>query len=111
MLAYYDCDGGTMNFWERGINNQNAESNQDKPANQSQNKTPNNHNFDVMVEIARLNSLSEAERMSELMKTAGKMRAEGNLSGGDLERIYKTASMFMTEEQLSRLRALIDMVK
>jgi hypothetical protein len=108
-----------MNFWERGQEQSSSKKAQpngnDKKAQQSaprQGQSSNaKTNFDVMGEIARLNNLSETERMGELMRTANKMRSDGTLNGGDLERIYQTASMFMTEEQLQKLRALIEMVK
>ena len=108
-----------MNFWERGQEqnlSKKAQSNgNDKKTQQSaprQGQSSNaKTNLDVMGEIARLNNLSETERMGELMRTANKMRSDGTLNGGDLERIYQTARMFMTEEQLQKLRALIEMVK
>ena len=111
MWAYYDCDGGFMNFWERGLSQNTNNTTQSNPKHPQEQSKPSSNNMDMMGQIARLNKLSETERMGELMRTAGKMRADGTLNGGDLERIYQTASMFMTEDQLQKLRALIDMVK
>ena len=55
--------------------------------------------------------MSEDERLAELAKTASGMKQSGSLNPQDLERVYQTAGMFMNQEQLSRLRTLIDMLK
>ncbi|NLZ25429.1 MAG: hypothetical protein GX891_03110 [Clostridiales bacterium] len=54
---------------------------------------------------------SESELMSELMRTANKMKAEGKFDAAELENLYQRASGLLTSEQLKRLRSLIDMIK
>ena len=113
-----------MNFWERDLhsNNQNQQNKQSNAVNSSSytNFQPNanvqqteqqNANFNVMEHIARLSTMSDEDRMKELTKTASGMKQEGKFNATDLERVYQTAGMFMTTEQLARLRTLIDMLK
>ena len=124
MQAYNDCEGESMNFWERDLhsNNQNQQNKQSNAVNSSSytNFQPNsnvqqteqqNANFNVMEHIARLSTMSDEDRMKELTKTASGMKQEGKFNVADLERVYQTAGMFMTTEQLARLRTLIDMLK
>ena len=113
-----------MNFWERNLqtnnkNNQNRQSNCIN-SNNTQNMAQGDGmhstqaqsaNFNVYEHISRLNSMSEDERLAELAKTACGMKQSGSLDSQDLERLYQTAGMFMNQEQLSRLRTLIDMLK
>ena len=112
MLAYYECEGDNMNFWEKDLHNSaenqsNANSHQGN-GNPRQNSGPN---VNMAEQIARLNSMSEEERLSELMSTAGKMNMNGSLNVNDLERLYQTAGMFMSPDQLKKLRTLIDAIK
>ena len=120
MQAYNDCEGESMNFWERDqySTNQNGKNKQSNNTNSNFNAT-NNHNqqtqgashFNIYEQMSRLNNMSEEERLRELTKTATSMKQDGRLNGQDLEKVYQTAGMFMTSEQLSRLRSLIDMLK
>ena len=112
MLAYYECEGDDMNFWEKDLHNSaenqgNANSHQGN-GNPRQNSSTN---ANMAEQIARLNSMSEEERLSELMSTAGKMSMNGSLNVNDLERLYQTAGMFMSPDQLKKLRTLIDAIK
>lgn len=112
MLAYYECEGDNMNFWEKDLHNSagnqgNANSHQGN-GNPRQNSSTN---ANMAEQIARLNSMSEEERLSELMSTAGKMNMNGSLNVNDLERLYQTAVMFMSPDQLKKLRTLIDAIK
>lgn len=124
MQAYNDCEGESMNFWERDLhsNNQYQQNKQSNTVNSTgyTNNQPNsnvqqteqqNVNFNVMEHIARLSTMSDEDRMKELTKTASGMKQEGKFNATDLERVYQTAGMFMTTEQLARLRTLIDMLK
>ena len=124
MQAYNECEGESMNFWERNLqtnnkNNQNRQSNSIN-SNNAQNMAQGDGmhstqaqsaNFNVYEHISRLNSMSEDERLAELAKTASAMKQSGSFDSQDLERVYQTAGMFMNQEQLSRLRTLIDMLK
>ena len=123
MQAYNDCEGESMNFWERdlhtnGQNDKNQQSNATKsnmgnPTAQTYSGCHSNPmgNFAVMEQLSRLGNMSEQERLGELAKTASAMKQDGRFNVQDLERVYQTAGMFMNAEQLSRLRALIDMLK
>ena len=124
MQAYNDCEGESMNFWERDLhsNNQYQQNKQSNAVNSSsytdyqpnsnvQQTEQQNANFNVMEHIARVSTMSDEDRMKELTKTASGMKQEGKFNATDLERVYQTAGMFMTTEQLARLRALIDMLK
>lgn len=105
MLAYYECEGDDMNFWEKDLHN---------PAENQGNGNPRQNsstNANMAEQIARLNSMSEEERLSELMSTACKMNMNGSLNVNDLERLYQTAGMFMSSDQLKKLRTLIDAIK
>ena len=112
MLAYYECEGDNMNFWEKDLHN--SAENQSK-SNSHQGKVnprqSSGSNANMAEQIARLNSMSEEERLSELMSTAGKMNMNGSLNVNDLERLYQTAVMFMSPDQLKKLRTLIDAIK
>ena len=124
MQAYNDCEGESMNFWERnqGEINQHHQNKQSNNVNSNFNtaNTQNTQgrscqnqgqNFNVMEHIARLGNMSEEDRMKELTRTASSMKQSGSLNPQDLEKVYQTASMFMNADQLSRLRTLIDMLK
>ena len=123
MQAYNDCEGESMNFWERDqySNNQNSKNKQSNGTNskfncsnvgaQNTEHTIGANNINLYEQMARLNNMSEEERLKELTKTATNMKQEGRFNSQDLEKVYQTASMFMTSEQLSRLRTLIDMLK
>ncbi len=108
MPAYNECDGGNMNFWEKGNSSQ---QNQQKAQGQKAHISNNQSVGDMASEIARLNSMDEGARMAELMRTATKMQSNGQLNSADLERVYQTAGMFMNAEQLKKLRTLIDAIK
>ena len=112
MLAYYECEGDNMNFWEKDLHN--SAENQSNANSHKGNGNPRQYsstNANMAEQIARLNSMSEEERLSELMSTAGKMNMNGSLNVNDLERLYQTAGMFMSPDQLKKLRALIDAIK
>ena len=112
MLAYYECEGDNMNFWEKDLHN--SAENQSKVNSHQGNGNPRQNsstNANMAEQIARLNSMSEEERLSELMTTAGKMNMNGSLNVNDLERLYQTAGMFMSPDQLKKLRTLIDAIK
>ena len=112
MLAYYECEGDNMNFWEKDLHN--SAENQSNPNSHQGNGNPRQNsgpNVNMAEQIARLNSMSEEERLSELMSTAGKMNMNGSLNVNDLERLYQTAGMFMSPDQLKKLRTLIDAIK
>ena len=101
-----------MNFWEKDLHN--SAENQSKAKSHQGNGNPrqsSGSNANMAEQIARLNSMSEEERLSELMSTAGKMNTNGSLNVNDLERLYQTAGMFMSPEQLKKLRTLIDAIK
>ena len=113
MLAYYECEGDDMNFWEKDLHNS-AENNQGNANSHQGNGNPRQNsstNANMAEQIARLNSMSEEERLSELMSTASKMNMNGSLNVNDLERLYQTAGMFMSPDQLKKLRTLIDAIK
>lgn len=112
MLAYYECEGDNMNFWEKDSHN--SAENQSNANSHQGNRNPRQNsstNANMAEQIARLNSMSEEERLSELMSTAGKMNMNGSLNVNDLERLYQTAVMFMSPDQLKKLRTLIDAIK
>ena len=112
MLAYYECEGDDMNFWEKDLHN--SAENQSNANSHQGNGNPRQNsstNANMAEQIARLNSMSEEERLSELMSTAGKMNMNGSLNVNDLERLYQTAGMFMSSDQLKKLRTLIDAIK
>ena len=112
MLAYYECEGDDMNFWEKDLHN--SAENQSNANSHQGNGNPRQNsstNANMAEQIARLNSMSEEERLSELMSTAGKMNMNGSLNVNDLERLYQTAGMFMSPDQLKKLRTLIDAIK
>ena len=101
-----------MNFWEKDLHN--SAENQSNPNSYQGNGNPRQNsstNTNMAEQIARLNSMSEEERLSELMSTAGKMNMNGSLNVNDLERLYQTAGMFMSPDQLKKLRTLIDAIK
>lgn len=101
-----------MNFWEKDLHN--SAQNQSNANSHQGNGNPRQNsstNANMAEQIARLNSMSEEERLSELMSTAGKMNMNGSLNVNDLERLYQTAGMFMSPDQLKKLRTLIDAIK
>ena len=101
-----------MNFWEKDLHN--SAENQGNGNSHQGNGNPRQDsgpNVNMAEQIARLNSMSEEERLSELMSTAGKMNMNGSLNVNDLERLYQTAGMFMSPDQLKKLRTLIDAIK
>lgn len=101
-----------MNFWEKDLHN--SAENQRNPNSHQGNayhRQSSGANVNMAEQIARLNSMSEEERLSELMSTAGKMNMNGSLNANDLERLYQTAGMFMSPDQLKKLRTLIDAIK
>ena len=101
-----------MNFWEKDLHN--SAENQSNPNSHQGKVNPRQNssaNANMAEQIARLNSMSEEERLSELMSTAGKMNMTGSLNVNDLERLYQTAGMFMSPDQLKKLRTLIDAIK
>ena len=101
-----------MNFWEKDLHN--SAENQSNPNAHQSNGNPRQNssaNANMAEQIARLNSMSEEERISELKSTAGKMNMNGSLNVNDLERLYQTAGMFMSPDQLKKLRTLIDAIK
>ena len=112
-----------MNFWERDqySSNKNGKNKQSNGTNsnfnhsnvgaQNTEHTMGANNINLYEQMARLNNMSEEERIKELTKTASNMKQDGRLNSQDLEKVYQTARMFMTSEQLSRLRTLIDMLK
>lgn len=101
-----------MNFWEKDLHNS-AENQSNSNSHQGNGNTrqSSGSNVNMAEQIARLNSMSEEERLSELMSTAGKMNMNGSLNVNDLERLYQTAVMFMSPDQLKKLRTLIDAIK
>ena len=112
MLAYYECEGDNMNFWEKDLHN--SAENQSNANSHHGNGNPRQNssaNASMAEQIARLNSMSEEERLSELMSTADKMNMNGSLNVNDLERLYQIAGMFMSPDQLKKLRTLIDAIK
>ena len=124
MQAYNDCEGESMNFWERDLdlNNQTSQNRQSNNANtkhyttntqniSGQQQLKYGQNFNVLEHISRLGNMSEEDRLRELTKTASSMKQTGSFNPQDLERVYQTAGMFMNTEQLARLRTLIDMLK
>ena len=113
MLAYYECEGDNMNFWEKDLHNsaQTHQSNANSHQGNAYHRQNSSTNANMAEQIARLNSMSEEERLSELMSTAGKMNMNGSLNVNDLERLYQTAGMFMSPDQLKKLRTLIDAIK
>ena len=101
-----------MNFWEKDLHNS-AENQSNVNSHQGIGNPRQNSstNANMAEQIARLNSMSEEERLSELMSIAGKMNMNGSLNVNDLERLYQTAVMFMSPDQLKKLRTLIDAIK
>lgn len=112
MLAYYECEGDNMNFWEKDLHNSaENQSNANSHQGNAYHRQSSGSNVNMAEQIARLNSMSEEERLNELMSTAGKMNMNGSLNVNDLERLYQTAGMFMSPDQLKKLRTLIDAIK
>ncbi len=53
---------------------------------------------------------SEEQLMSELTSAVDRMKAEGSFDPASLERLYLTASPFLSEGQRERMRKIIDML-
>lgn len=83
-----------MNFWEKQTS--------DNDFSQSEN---------LNEQISRMGSMSNEDLMKELFKVSSNMKAENRLSADDLERFYQTASMFLSSDQLVRLREIINLLK
>lgn len=113
-----------MNFWERNgyygdksgddVSAKNSHIGKDEPANGE--KTLNGGKngvggVNVEDEIRRFSTMSNDELMAELMAKASTSRANGTLSVSELEKFYTVATMFMNTEQLTRLRALLNMLE
>lgn len=49
--------------------------------------------------------------MTELLSKASGMKANGTLDVGELEKFCNNASMFLSPEQVSRMRMIIGMLK
>lgn len=123
-----------MNFWERnGYNDKNNTEKQgtayynDEFGNTStsayakssgvfggekgENAGKNGANLNIEDEMRRFSGMSNDELMSELMAKTAASRANGTLNVQELEKFYSVATMFMNTEQLTRLRALLNMLE
>ena len=49
--------------------------------------------------------------MNDLAATVARMKKEGTFDISALENLYDTASPFLNDEQRSRMRSIIDMLK
>lgn len=112
-----------MNFWERngyyGQKRQNPdEKNKDGFDNRNNDSVKNgtldgrnSGQVNIEEEMRRFSGMSNDELMTELMAKASISRANGTLNTAELERFYTVATMFMNTEQLTRLRALLNMLE
>lgn len=115
-----------MNFWERnGYDDKNdsekkgaAYSNDDygnttvNTYNKNSGRSSQNGaNLNIEDEMRRFSGMSNDELMAELMAKTATSRANGTLNVQELEKFYSVATMFMNTEQLTRLRALLNMLE
>lgn len=115
-----------MNFWERnGYDDKNdsekkgtAHSNDDygnttaNTCNKNAGRSgQNGANLNIEDEMRRFSGMSNDELMAELMAKTATSRANGTLNVQELEKFYSVATMFMNTEQLTRLRALLNMLE
>ncbi len=114
-----------MNFWERngyyGQKGQNPDGkNKDASCDKNGDCFENERGFadgrnsgqtNIEEEMRRFSGMSNDELMTELMAKASISRANGTLNTAELERFYTVATMFMNTEQLTRLRALLNMLE
>lgn len=97
-----------MNFWERNdYNNTQTAGN-----NASDFKTDCGYSEDnVKEKLNEFSGKSEDQLMNDLASTVARMKKEGTFDISALENLYDTASPFLNDEQRSRMRSIIDMLK
>lgn len=66
---------------------------------------------DAMGAYARFQGKSEQELMGELTLLVSRMKADGSFDVDSLEKLYATASPMLNDQQKTRMRAIIDMLK
>lgn len=66
---------------------------------------------DAMGAYARFQGKSEQELMGELTSLVSRMKADGSFDVESLEKLYATASPMLNDQQKTRMRAIIDMLK
>lgn len=75
----------------------------------------NGQNFsgsaNIEDEIRRFSGMSNDELTAELIARASASRASGTFDVMELEKFYSVATMFMNTDQLTRLRALLNMLE
>lgn len=65
----------------------------------------------AMGAYARFQGKSEQELMGELTSLVSRMKADGSFDVESLEKLYATASPMLNDQQKTRMRAIIDMLK
>ena len=85
-----------MNFWETS----------DGPAHDGTTRGE-----DVYSRLNAYAGKSEEQLFEELKSAADALKAPGKFDPGSLENLYATSAPFLSREQLSRMRAIIDMLK
>ncbi len=68
-------------------------------------------NEDLARRLAGFEGKSEEQLMGELLSSVGRMKSEGSFDPAALDRLYATASQFLSQGQRERMRAIIDMLK
>ena len=68
-------------------------------------------NDDVTRRIGRYSSMSRDELMRELEHEAAALRAQGMLDMAKLEEFLRSAAPYMTADQITRMRELIDALR
>ena len=66
---------------------------------------------DAMSAYARFQGKSEQELMGELTSLVSRMKADGSFDVESLDKLYDTASPMLNDQQKTRMRAIIDMLK
>lgn len=118
-----------MNFWEQdgkrnydnkagGNNAQNQSGFSREIKNDSVGAGANNANAfgspnpqNLEEQLRRYSTMNEQQLLAELLRSAGGMKANGSLTADELENFYSRAAAFMSTEQLTKLRTLINMLK
>ncbi len=102
--AYGINYGGQGDGQNRSCNGANGVNNSDKGQNFS-------GGANIEDEIRRFSGMSNDELTAELIARASASRANGTFDVMELEKFYSVATMFMNTDQLTRLRALLNMLE
>lgn len=100
-----------MNFYQYNGMGGNFSDNSENKGRQYDGASNGANYDDAMNTYARFQGKSEQELMGELSSLVSKMKADGTLDVGTLERLYSATSAMLNAEQRERMRALIDMLK